>query len=68
MYAVRKNFQERKGVLRRRVAQRIWIDTTRRTTYFVRGSGPQSLVTWKEGLVHVSSGSETKREVPLGGL
>lgn len=44
-YAVRKNFQENIGVFRRRYAQPTCKDTTKRTTYFVRGSGPQSLVT-----------------------
>jgi hypothetical protein len=45
IYAVRKNFQLRKGVSRRRYAQRVWRETTKRTTYFVKGSGPQSFVT-----------------------
>jgi hypothetical protein len=45
MYAVRKNFHDRKGASLRRYAQRTWIETTRRTMYFVRGSGPQSFVT-----------------------
>jgi hypothetical protein len=46
-YAVRKNFHESNGVFCRRYAHRTWIETTRATTYFVRGSGPQSFVTWK---------------------
>ena len=46
MYAVRKNFQLRNGVSRRRYAQRVWRETTKRMMYFVRGSGPQSFVTW----------------------
>ena len=45
MYAVRKNCHERNGVLRRRYAQRTCMETTKRTTYFVKGSSPQSLVT-----------------------
>ena len=45
MYAVRRNFHDRNGVLRRRYALRTWMETTRRTTYLVRLSGPQSLRT-----------------------
>lgn len=44
-YAVRKKVHDMTGVLRRRYAQRTWIETTSRTTYLVRGSGPQSFVT-----------------------
>lgn len=45
MYAVRKNCHEKKGVFRRRYAQRTCRETTARTTYLVNGSGPQSLRT-----------------------
>ena len=44
-YAVRRKRQESIEVSRRRYAQQIWRETTPRTTYLVRGSGPQSLVT-----------------------
>ena len=44
-YAVPRKRHERKGVLRRRYALVSCSVTTPRTTYFVRGSGPQSLVT-----------------------
>lgn len=63
MYAVRKNCHERKGVLRRRYAQRICRETTKRTTYLVKGSGPQSLVTWDQLVNGVRELS--KRQLPL---
>jgi hypothetical protein len=44
-YATAQNFQEKNGVSRRRWASMTWRDTTPKTTYFVRGSGPQSFVT-----------------------
>lgn len=44
-YAVRRKRHESIEVSRRRYAQQIWRETTPRTTYLVRGSGPQSLVT-----------------------
>jgi hypothetical protein len=46
MYAVRKKVHEKNGVSLRRYAQSTWRATTPVTTYLVRGSGPQSLVTW----------------------
>lgn len=46
MYAVRRNGHDSIGVLRRRYAQLICSATTERTTYLVRGSGPQSFRTW----------------------
>lgn len=45
MYAVRKNDHENIGVSLSMYAQKICKDTTKATTYLVRGSGPQSLVT-----------------------
>jgi hypothetical protein len=47
IYAVRKKVHEKKGVSLRRYAHSTWRDTTPVTTYLVRGSGPQSLVTWR---------------------
>lgn len=47
-YAVRKKGHDTTGVLRRAYAHRTWMDTTSRTTYLVRGSGPQSFVTCVE--------------------
>ena len=44
-YAVRKNFQEKNEVSFNRYAQRTCNATTKRTTYFVSGSGPHSFVT-----------------------
>lgn len=44
-YAVTRKGHESIEVLRRRYAQVICRQTTPRTTYFVRGSGPQSLIT-----------------------
>jgi hypothetical protein len=46
-YAVRKNGHENIGVSRSIYAQKVCKDTTKATTYFVRGSGPQSLVTYR---------------------
>lgn len=45
-YAVARKGQESTEVLRRRYAQVIWRATTPKTTYFVSGSIPHSLVTW----------------------
>lgn len=45
-YAVRRNFHENTGVSRSRYAHAIWRETTARTTYLVRGSGPHNLVTY----------------------
>jgi hypothetical protein len=44
-YATAQNFNDQKGVFRSRYASAIWRETTPRTTYLVKGSGPQSLVT-----------------------
>lgn len=44
-YATAQNFRDQKGVFRSRCASVTWRATTPRTTYFVKGSGPQSLVT-----------------------
>lgn len=63
MYAVTKNRHERNGVLRSRYAQRIWSETTKRTTYLVKGSGPQSLVTWVQ---LVNGNSQSFRASYLG--
>ena len=46
MYAVRNVGHDRNGLSRRRYAQNICRATTNVTTYLVRGSGPQSFVTW----------------------
>jgi hypothetical protein len=45
-YAVRKKRREKKGVERRWMATRNWSVTTARVRYFVRGSWPQSFVTF----------------------
>jgi hypothetical protein len=52
MYAVRKNGHESGDVLRREYEHEICKATTARTRYFVRGSGPHSLVT----CTHIRSG------------
>lgn len=44
-YAVRRKRHESMEVSRRRYAQQTWSETTPSTTYLVKGSGPQSLVT-----------------------
>lgn len=65
-YAVRKKGHERKGVSRRRYAHSTWSATTPVTTYLVRGSGPQSLVTWRRRVsTRKLRGYDTG--VPLGG-
>lgn len=46
MYAVRKNCRESMGVSLRCMAQVTWSKSTRRTRYLVKGSGPQSFVTY----------------------
>jgi hypothetical protein len=60
-YAVRKNFHDRNGVFCRRYAQSNWIDTTSVTVYFVRGSGPQSLVTCRRASQNGSQQSNALR-------
>lgn len=43
-YATAQNFHEKNGVDWSIHARKTWRETTPRTTHFVRGSGPQSLV------------------------
>lgn len=47
-YATAQNFSDQKGVFRSRYASTTWRETTPKTTYLVKGSGPQSLVTCAE--------------------
>lgn len=47
-YATAQNFHDQNEVFRRRCARTICRVTTPATTYLVRGSGPQSLVTWRK--------------------
>ena len=48
IYAVKRNRRERTGASLKSVAQVNCRATTASTKYFVKGSGPQSLVTWEE--------------------
>ena len=61
MYAVPRNVHDRTGVCRSRHAAPICTHTTASTTYFVRGSGPQSLRTYSRGLYVTSNWSEKER-------
>ena len=48
MYAVRRNRRERIGASFKSAAHVNCNATTASTKYFVKGSGPQSLVTWNK--------------------
>jgi hypothetical protein len=68
-YAMAQNLREKKGVDRRYHAQAIWRATTPATTYFVRGSGPQSLVIWSsDQCLNMGDCGGQERFEPLDGL
>ena len=60
-YATKMNKGDRGERCRRRMAQVIWRETTKRTTYFVRGSLPINLVTYPSS--KLSASLTEKREI-----